>query len=176
MARERVLIDLSHMSQSAIDDTFALLDELDPGREVPVIASHAAYRFGRQGYNLSQEVVERIAARDGVIGLIFAEHQAADGLRRTRTETLDDSLAILYRHVNRIAEITGSHYHTAIGTDLDGFIKPTLAGLHHAGSLALLQRALRQRFGAEDAELITSANALRLLRGYWRGTGDPQAE
>jgi microsomal dipeptidase-like Zn-dependent dipeptidase len=176
MARERVLIDLSHMSQSAIDDTFALLDQLDPGGDVPVIASHTAYRFGRQDYNLSQEIVERIAARHGVIGLIFAEHQAADGLRRTRTETLDDSLAILYRHVNRIAEITGSHYHTAIGTDLDGFIKPTLAGLHHAGSLALFQHALRQRFDAEDAELITSANALRLLRSYWRGAPDPNTQ
>jgi microsomal dipeptidase-like Zn-dependent dipeptidase len=169
MVRERVLIDLSHMSERALDDTFALLDEIDPSRQVPVLASHIAYRFGRQAYNASAETIQRIAARDGVAGLILAEHQTVEGLRDSRTQTLDDSLAVLFSHIDRIAEIVGSHRHTAIGTDLDGFIKPTLAGLENAGSLAALELALVDRYGAEDAELITSENAMRLLRGYWRG-------
>jgi microsomal dipeptidase-like Zn-dependent dipeptidase len=169
MVRERVLIDLSHMDQRALDETFALLDEIDPARETPVLASHIAYRFGRQDYNATSETIHRIAARDGVVGLILAEHQAADGLRRTRTSTLDDSLAVLFAHIDRIAEITGSHRHTAIGTDLDGFIKPTLAGLEDAGSLALVERGLIDRYGPADAELICSGNAMRLLRAHWRG-------
>jgi microsomal dipeptidase-like Zn-dependent dipeptidase len=169
MVRERVLIDLSHMNQRALDEAFTLLDTIDPAGETPVLASHVAYRFGRQDYDASTETIQRIAARDGVVGLILAEHQAADGLRRTRTKTLDDSVAVLFAHIDRIAEITGSHRHTAIGTDLDGFIKPTLAGLDDAGRLALLERALVDRYGPADAELICSANALRLLRGHWRG-------
>jgi microsomal dipeptidase-like Zn-dependent dipeptidase len=169
MVRERVLIDLSHMSDRALDDTFALLDELDPAREVPVIASHVAYRFGRQDYNAASETIERIAARGGLAGLILAEHQTTDGLRRSRTKTLDDSLEVLFAHIDRIAEITGSHAHTAIGTDLDGFIKPTLAGLDHAGRLALLERALIERYGTADGERIASGNAMRILHDYWRG-------
>src|SRR5262249_11375389 len=138
----------------------------DLAHEVPVIATHSPYRFGRQHYNLGPRAVERIAARDGVIGLILAEHQAADGLRHRRTRTLDDSLKVLFAHIDRIRDITGSHRHVAIGSDLDGFIKPTLAGLDSAADLAALERALVNRYGAEHAELIASGNVLRLLRGY----------
>ena len=76
---------------------------------------------------------------------------------------------MLYRHIDRIREITGSHRHTAIGTDFDGFIKPTLPGLEDAGDMHRLEDALNDRYGADDAELIASANVLRLARSYWRG-------
>ena len=73
------------MSTRALADTFELLDELDPDRPVPVIASHSAFRFGRQEYGVDEETIRRIAARDGVVGLIFAQHQLNDGVRRSRT-------------------------------------------------------------------------------------------
>ena len=166
MVRERILVDLSHMSQEALDQTFALLDELDPERTVPVIASHVTYRFGHDRYNVSDETIQRIVDRGGVMGLILAEHQAADGFPATKT--LEQSVDLLCRHIDRIAEVAGSHEHTAIGTDLDGFIKPTLAGLETAADLSALETALIERYGAADAELITSGNVLRLLRSYWR--------
>jgi microsomal dipeptidase-like Zn-dependent dipeptidase len=170
MTRERVLCDLSHMSERALADTFALLDELDPDRSVPVIASHVAYRFGRQDYNLDAETVQRVAQRGGVIGLILSQHQGADGMLLGRhPESLEDSMKIVSRHLDRFCEITGSHRHTAIGSDLDGFIKPTLAGLEHAGRLGQLEAALADRYGPDDAALIASGNVLRLLRDYWRG-------
>ena len=168
MVRHGVLVDVSHMSGRALDDTFALLDEIDPEGSVPVIASHSAYRFGRDRYNLDEPTVERIAARDGVIGLLLAEHQLADGVRLRRTSSLEDSLEVVFRHLDRIREIAGSHRASAIGSDLDGFIKPTLAGLEDAGGLAALRRALADRYGEADAELIASGNALRLLRSHWR--------
>jgi microsomal dipeptidase-like Zn-dependent dipeptidase len=169
MVRRRVLIDVSHMSERSLDDAFALLTELDPDRAVPVVASHAAYRFGRQEYNLSERTVERIAERDGVIGLILAEYQAADGLRDRRTTTLGQSLEVLFRHVDRLREITGSHRHAAIGSDHDGFIKPTMAGLEDAGQLGSVETALVHHYGEAAAELIASGNVLRLLRSYWQG-------
>jgi microsomal dipeptidase-like Zn-dependent dipeptidase len=168
MVRHGVLVDVTHMSGRALDDTFALLDELDPDHSVPVIASHGAYRFGRDRYNLSAETVERIAERGGVIGLLLAEHQTADGLRWRRTGSLEDSLEVIFRHLDRIHEITGSHRHAAIGSDLDGFIKPILAGLEDAQRLGALQTALTGRYGHSDGELIASGNVLRLLRSHWR--------
>ena len=173
MVRHGVLVDVTHMSGRALDDTFELLDELDPDRTVPVIASHGAYRFGRDRYNLSEHTVERIAARGGVIGLLLAEHQTVDGLRWRRTGSLEDSLQVIFRHFDRLHEITGSHRHAAIGSDLDGFIKPTLAGLGDAARLGELPRALADRYGDSDADLICSGNALRLLRSHWRA--DPTA-
>jgi len=75
MVREGVVIDLSHMSTRALADTFELLDELDLDRRVPVIASHSAFRFGRQECGVDEETIGRIASRDGVVGLIVAQHQ-----------------------------------------------------------------------------------------------------
>jgi microsomal dipeptidase-like Zn-dependent dipeptidase len=170
MAREGVLIDLSHMSDRSMRDTFELLDEEDPARRVPVVATHVGHRFGHQRYNLDAGTIERIAERDGVVGLILAEHQVADGLRRRRTRTLEDSLEVLAAHVDAIAGITGSLRHVAIGSDLDGFIKPTLAGLDSAAAMVSLQAGLAERYGARDAERICSGNAVRLLRTGWRGT------
>jgi microsomal dipeptidase-like Zn-dependent dipeptidase len=168
MVRERVLIDVAHMNGDALEETFALLDELDPAGEVPVVASHVGYRFGRQQYNLSEDTVRRIATRGGVIGLIFAEHQAADGLRRKRTRTFEESFEVLCRHIDRLREITGSHAHTGIGSDLDGFIKPTLAELGDMRRMRQVGQALVARYGEVDGAAIASGNVVRVLRAYWR--------
>ena len=167
MVRERVLIDLSHMSTLAVADTFELLDDLDPDGTVPVIASHTAFRFGGQEYGVDEETLRRIAAREGVAGLILAQHQLNDGVRRTHTKSFEESIEVIYKHIDRIAEITGSHAYTAIGSDLDGFIKPTMSGLESMADMARLQQALRDRYGEEDAERICSGNALRVLRAGW---------
>lgn len=181
MAKRKILIDVSHMSERSLHDTFDLLEDLDPpGGKIPVLATHAGYRFGTQEYMLGKKTIERVAERDGVIGLIFARHQIEDGpppnlpVRRlprvSKRSRITGSVATLAAHINRIGEITGSHRHTAIGSDFDGFIKPTLPGLRDMRDMARLERALQRRYPA-DAEAICSANALRPLLTYWGGTG-----
>lgn len=161
LVAEGVLVDLSHMRGDAVTETLDLMDTLDPGRGVPVIASHAGYRFGEQDYMLDDATVERIRARDGVIGLILAQHQLRDGLVETATED------IIFRHVDKLAQLTGGYDHVALGSDLDGFIKPTLTGLDSAADLGRLETALRSRYAAEDAEKLLNGNALRVLRAGW---------
>jgi microsomal dipeptidase-like Zn-dependent dipeptidase len=133
MYEHRVIVDLSHMRSDAFDATLALLDALDHERGAdptafPVIASHSGFRFGGQEYNLTTEQAQRVAARGGVIGLLLAQHQLNDGLRSKDTSTLEESLEVIFRHLDAIHQATGSHDHVAIGSDLDGFIKPTMAG------------------------------------------------
>jgi microsomal dipeptidase-like Zn-dependent dipeptidase len=169
MVREHVLIDLSHMSGPAFRETLSLLEGVDPERRVPVLVSHAGYRFGEQEYMLDEAAVRAVADRDGLIGLIFAQHQLLDGLDRKQTKTFEESFEVLCRHIDKLAEITGGFRHIGLGTDFDGFIKPTLGGLETSADMAQLETALRQKYGGADAEAITSGNALRLLRGYWRG-------
>ena len=173
MVRERILIDLSHMSERALHDAFTLLDELDPDRGVPVIASHVAFRFGRQEYAVDEDTVRRIAGRDGVVGLIMAQHQLNDGVRRRPTTSFEQSFEVIRRHLERIAETTGSHRHSAIGSDFDGFIKPTMGGLESMADMPTLETELRERYGDADAEAICSANALRVLRAGWGAAGGP---
>jgi microsomal dipeptidase-like Zn-dependent dipeptidase len=167
MTRERVMVDVSHMRADAIAETFAVLDEEDRDGEVPVIATHAGYRFGGQAYLLEEETIRVIARRGGLIGLIMAQHQLNDGIRRTRTKTLEQSLEVICRHIDKIHAVTGSHDHAALGSDFDGFIKPTMGGLEHMGHLAGLERKLREHYGEEIADRLTSGNALRVLRKLW---------
>ena len=128
-----------------------------------MISSHAGFRFGKQVYNHDEETVRRIADRGGVIGLIFAQHQLNDGVRK-KTQTLEESLDVIGRHIDRIHAVTGSHEHVAIGSDFDGFIKPTLGGFERSSDMERLSSALIARYGVADAERILAGNVLRVLR------------
>jgi microsomal dipeptidase-like Zn-dependent dipeptidase len=167
MVQDRVLVDISHMRPDAIEETFRLLDELDPNCEMPVVATHAGYRFGQLEYMLDKETIRQIKRREGVIGLIMAQHQLNDGIRRARTKSFDESFEVIRRHIDKIAEITGDHRHVALGTDFDGFIKPTMSGLERSADLKRLEEKLKDQYGDADAELITSQNAIRVLRQLW---------
>ena len=157
MARESVLLDLTHMSDRAREESLELL-----GPETPVLASHAGFRFGRLSYMLDERAIRQIAERNGVIGLILSAFFATDGLQAARTPA--GSLDALFAHIDRIAEITGAYDHIAIGTDHDGFVKPTLAGLGTSRDLKALPEALAARYGEDVAQRIASGNALRVLK------------
>jgi membrane dipeptidase len=173
MYRNRILIDISHMSERSIADTFDLLDRLDAqnGRtnpaDYPVIATHAGYRFGHPGqeYMLSGETVRRIARRDGVIGLILARHQLNEGMGLDDPDDPESTRQVLKKHIDAIRSHVPDHSnrHVAIGSDLDGFIKPTVAGVDTAGDLATVADFLCEDF-PDDAEAILKGNALRMAR------------
>jgi membrane dipeptidase len=165
MVDEGILVDVTHMRAQSIRDVFALLDARDPENEIPVIATHMAYRFGGLEYSFDDDTVTRVAARGGLLGLILCTHYITSGL--DVPETFEGSVEALCRHIDKIHELTGSYDHIAIGSDLDGYIKPALTGLEHDGRMADLQQALRARYGDDVAEQISSGNALRVLRGQW---------
>jgi membrane dipeptidase len=175
LVENRILIDLSHMDPGGIGETLALLDEIDPNGEVPVISTHTGYRFGKQQYMCDEETLLQIKRRDGVVGLIMAQHQLNDGIRKKETTTLEESLEVICRHIDKIAEITGGHEHVAIGTDLDGFIKPSMGGVTTAADLRLVEEGLRERYGDEIAERVTWRNALRVLETIWPRAGSAPA-
>jgi microsomal dipeptidase-like Zn-dependent dipeptidase len=159
MARHRVVVDLSHMRPDVIDRALTELDAAGGG-DLPVIASHVgAAAAGPPGhaYNLQPETMRRIRDRGGVIGLIVAQHLLGE------TRTPQDSRELIGRHVDAIHDAVGSHAHTAIGTDLDGFIKPTLAGIDRADDLTTLEGWIRDLYPAE-ADAILHGNAERVLR------------
>jgi microsomal dipeptidase-like Zn-dependent dipeptidase len=158
MYKHKVLIDLSHMNRRAIKKTLERLPT-----DFPVVATHTGFRFGLQTYNVDKRTVRQIAERDGVIGLIMAQHQLNDGLRRKRTKTFEDTLNVLYRHIDRIHKVTGTYDNIALGTDLDGFIKPTMSGIETPADLAKLHEPLEARYPGQ-ADKILYKNAERVLR------------
>jgi microsomal dipeptidase-like Zn-dependent dipeptidase len=162
MVREKVLVDLSHMRADALTETLDLLDDIAPG--FPVIASHAGARFpgSTQHYQLADETVERIGRRGGVVGLIMAQHQLNDGIRSKPTATLPETVEVMRRHIDRIAEIAGPG-HVGLGTDLDGFIKPTMGGIESAADLAGLRDGLLAHYPEGDVDAFLYGNARRVV-------------
>ncbi|HWJ49420.1 MAG TPA: membrane dipeptidase, partial [Solirubrobacteraceae bacterium] len=161
-----VLIDITHMSEKAMLDTFELLDERDPAREVPVIATHMACRFGSLDYNLSDALVKRVGQRGGLLGLIACKHYISDGFPEPKE--LGESVDLLCKHIDRICSVTGSDRHVAFGSDLDGWIKPALPGLQTLGDMRELQREFAARYGKDRAAAFTHGNALRVLETAWQ--------
>lgn len=164
MVKNRILIDLTHMSDRAITDTLALLDQLDPDRKAPIVATHSACRFSDVEYNLGDDTIQAIAARRGVIGLIVCKHWMSDGIGKPKT--FDDSMQVIRKHVDRIRQLTGSHEFTALGSDMDGFIKPPLPGIEKPLDLNAVRHNLAAAYDQATAALICSNNALRVLE-YW---------
>jgi microsomal dipeptidase-like Zn-dependent dipeptidase len=167
MVREGVLVDVTHMGKASLGDTFALLDEVDPERRVPVLATHMACRFGHLEYNLTDETIARIGERGGVCGAILCDHYARDGLRRDTEDTFGGSVDAICRQIDRVRAVTRSDDHAAIGSDLDGYIKPMLAGLEDMSRMKPLAEALHERYGPTLADAVCSGNALRVLRSGW---------
>jgi microsomal dipeptidase-like Zn-dependent dipeptidase len=168
MYKHKVLIDISHMRQDALDATFALVEALEAEDDTkpdpcdfPLLATHVGMRDAgpdNQTYNLSADTARRIQARDGLIGLITAQHQLG------WTHSAEDSQAVVGRHLDAIAALGNGHKATAIGSDLDGFIKPTLKGLDQASDLPVLKRWIEANVeGDADVQAIAYGNARRVL-------------
>jgi microsomal dipeptidase-like Zn-dependent dipeptidase len=109
-------------------------------------------------------------ARRGVVGLIMAQYQLNDGLFAGHTTTFEQTKDIIFRHVDKIVQVTGGFDHIGIGSDLDGFIRPTATGIEGSGDLARLEAAIRERYAGEDAEKLLSGNVLRVLHDGWGRT------
>lgn len=169
MYEHKVLIDVSHMDQFALTKTFALLRDLDRDHqaepeEFPIIATHGGFRFGRQHYMLDPDTITEIQRRDGVIGLILAQHQLNDGLRLCKTKKIEQSMKVICKHIDAIRGVTNNYAHVGFGTDLDGFIKPTMGGLETAAELGNLEEHLKRRYhDAAIVKAILSGNAERVL-------------
>jgi microsomal dipeptidase-like Zn-dependent dipeptidase len=162
MYKRKILVDLSHMNARAIKRTLEILPS-----DFPVVATHTGCRFGLQSYNLDKRTIRAIKDRGGVIGLIMAQHQLNNGFSRWlkggRTRSFEDTVKVICRHIDRIHEITRSYDNIALGTDLDGFIKPTMTGIEGPADLQRLREPLELKYPGH-ADAILYGNAERVLR------------
>jgi microsomal dipeptidase-like Zn-dependent dipeptidase len=167
MYQHSVLIDVTHMSEQALAETFELLQELDKKNpddkpsDYPLIATHVGMRSAvpeAHEYNLSEENAKKIHDRGGLIGLITCQHWMGT------TNSAAESQEVLGWHLKAIEKACGDHAATAIGTDLDGFVKPTFTGLGNAPELKALEGWIRADASPADAEKILHENAKRVLK------------
>jgi membrane dipeptidase len=160
MASFNAILDLSHLAEDAY------LEAVDryPG---VIIASHSnPRRFCNTDRHLSDEMIRRLAERDGVMGIVaynrFLSNRWAMGDRKS-----DIPLSIYLDAIDYVCQVTGSAAHVGIGTDLDGGFGAESApdGLDTVTDLWQIGDRLRERgYSPADVEAILSGNMLRKLR------------
>ena len=188
MNRLGIMIDISHVSDSAFYDVLQLT-------KVPVIASHSSCRHFTPGFerNMSDEMIKALAKNGGVIqinfGLFFI-----DNVYKMKSDTLSEMLKekkISYwdpkakavieefkkshnmqqapvsevaKHIDHVVKLVGIDY-VGLGSDFDGVGDGLPDGLKDvSGYPNLIYELLKMGYNEKDIEKICSGNLLRVWK------------
>jgi membrane dipeptidase len=163
-----IVLDVTHAAELAF---WQILDYW-PG---PVHASHANCRALVPGQrHLSDEMIRAVAARGGVIGLVFAEAMLNRAWvwedAATHRGAATRSMSAVIEHVDHVCQLLGTADHLALGTDLDGGFGRELAptDLDTVADLQQFFALLGARgYAEEDVRKIAHGNLIRFFRQAW---------
>jgi len=159
--QNKVIVDITHARSDAQRDIFGIADGYP---DLPLISSHNAVRgINPACLNLSDDAILRIQKSNGVIGVIFY----TEWLKKEPADERGD-VQLITDVIDYIHHVTKSFDHIAIGSDLDGFIKPVHLCSNYSRMSAIVD-PLVYRYGQIAGEKILYRNALRVLHGGWAG-------
>lgn len=156
MAELGLLLDVSHLAEESFFEAVGRF-------EGQVVATHANPRALVPGpRHLSDEMIDRLAERGGVIGIVPANH-----FLRTDWETRTITVADVAAAIDHVCQVVGDAAHVGLGSDFDGGFGAdgtpveldTVADLEHVGP-ALGDMG----YDEEHITAILSGNWLRILR------------
>ncbi|MCR5820297.1 MAG: gamma-glutamyl-gamma-aminobutyrate hydrolase family protein [Bacteroidaceae bacterium] len=147
MNAKGIMVDLSHASEASF------YDALDISKQ-PIVCSHSSARaLCDHPRNLTDEQMQALAAKDGVMQVTFYE----GFLRTDGKASILDAVA----HIKHAVDIMGIE-HVGIGTDFDG--DGGVPGLASASELINLTRyLLRESYSESDIALLWGGNFLRVM-------------
>ena len=164
LCRNGIIPDITHMTRTAALEVF---DIAKKNGDRPVIVSHGAPQLGTKHeykLNLDADIIKRICDSGGVIGIIFYDHWLLPaGSPSGSPATIDAVVGAM----QRIKELTGKTDCIAIGSDLDGFIRP-VKGLETVKTIRNLEDRLRTKFTESEVKGILWQNAARTLKAGWK--------
>lgn len=147
----KMWLDVSHLRQRV----FAQVAAQNRGR-TPLIASHAnAQAVCPVARNLSPDQIQAIVKSKGLIGVCFHSPLIAQDASQASVKKLVDHIAYLIK--------TAGYQHVAIGSDLEGLIRPP-KGLQRLIQVKKIAQEMRQRgFGTKVINAVFWRNAMRVL-------------
>ncbi len=155
-----MVLDLSHMAEEAC---YEALDRYDG----PIVATHAnPQRIMPHHRNLSDELIKRLIARDGIVGIMPANWALEPEWRKSKFKG-DIHLETVAIAIDVVCQIAGDACHAGLGSDFDGgFGAETVpAEIDTVADLRKIADALARRGYRQDhIEAIMSDNWLRVLR------------
>ncbi len=160
LASYHTILDLSHMAERAY------LEALDRYEGV-VIASHSnPRRFRNSDRHLTDEMILRLAERDGVIGIVPYNRFLSESWLPKNPRSLV-SISLVLDAIDYICQLTGSSRHVGIGSDFDGGFgaEATPEELDTVTDLWSIGKGLQARgYPEDDVSAILGRNMLRQLR------------
>lgn len=157
MASFNAILDLSHMAEASFMQAVERYEGI-------LIASHSNPRkFRNTDRHLSDDMIRRLAERDGVMGIVLYNRFLSDDWKPGTALPL----SIVLDAIDYVCQLTGSAAHVGIGSDFDGGfgLESIPSGLDTVGDLLNIGVGLRARGYTEtDIEAIMSGNMLRKLR------------
>lgn len=149
-----MLVDCAHMTADGLRDVARVTDR-------PLVVSHAGcHAVSPAARNLTDELLELVADRDGVVGISFAAgHLRPDGERDP-----DTSLATLLDHIDHAVAVAGID-HVGFGTDFDGARVLTPVG--DPTGFDRVRSGLRDRgYTPDEIGQLTHGNWARVIRAW----------
>jgi membrane dipeptidase len=192
MNRVGIMIDISHLSDSAAFDVLRL-------SKAPVIASHSSCRYFTPGFerNISDDLIRAVAARGGVVDINFGSMFLVDSLRLADSRMSadikkyladhnlksTDNEAVRYaaeyrkvngipyadvkdvaKHIDHVVKLVGID-HVGLGSDFDGLGDDLPNGLKDvSGYPNLIAELLAMGYDRNQIEKICSGNVFRVWR------------
>src|SRR5258707_2261540 len=160
MASFNAILDLSHLAEEAYLEAV----ERYSG---PIIASHSNPRkFCKTDRHLSDAIIQRLAERDGVMGIVLYNAFLSDNWRSTDPKA-NTRLETVIAAIDHVCQVTGSARHVGIGSDFDGGFgaEAIPAELDTVTDLQLIgPRLMAWGYTSEDVKGILGGNFLRILR------------
>ena len=189
MNRLGIMVDISHVTDSAFYDALAL-------SKAPVIASHSSCRYYTPGFhrNMTDQMIKDLAANGGVIHINFGstflseESRSKDAVLEERLINYkvennlsegDSAYTAYYNavaeeigyfedvkmaatHIDRVVKIAGIDY-VGFGSDFDGVGNSLPMGLKDVSMFPnVIYELLKMGYSADDIEKICYKNTFRV--------------
>lgn len=168
MEKQDVILDVSHLAEESFWQAMERFSGV-------VIASHANCReFVPTDRHLTDAMIRTLAEREGVIGTVLANPFLDPTWEPGKRVTLES----VVRHIDRIAQLTGSAAHSAIGSDFDGGfgVETTPVEFDSVADLGKIADALSTKgYSSSDIAGIMGENWLRVLRRSLPASASPLA-
>ncbi|MEL6545109.1 MAG: dipeptidase, partial [Myxococcota bacterium] len=155
MNRHGIMVDLSHVSDAT---ALQVLEQ----SQVPPIASHSSARHFTPDWerNMSDALIEALAARDGVIMVNFGSGFLCEAVRRRERKFA--SVETVADHIDHIKGLVGVE-HVGIGSDFDGVGDTLPEGLKDVSHYPnLFAELLRRGYSEDELRRIASENLFRV--------------
>lgn len=148
-----IIVDVSHLSDRGFYDVLEHTTK-------PFVASHSNARsVCGVARNLDDDMIRKLSARGGVMGLNFCSAFIED--HNEKTTLIKD----MVRHIDHVVKVGGIDC-IGLGSDFDGIDNEL--EIRDASGMQLLYEALKEHYSEQDLEKIFYRNVLRVYKEVWK--------